>query len=510
MAGHIPEIVIQDLVARTDLVGLINESVPLKKSGNSFTGLCPFHEEKTPSFSVSPLKNFYYCFGCSASGNAIRFLMDYHHLSFVESCENLATRLGMTIEKVEQTPEEAAKNQAFQQEKTNCFKALHKSQGFYSQQLAQLADHHPVKRYLKKRNITQWSIDHFKIGFAPSGWDHLKKHLLEAQIPEKDAVNSGMLTSGKHASTYDRFRNRLMFPIENKHREIIGFGGRVLGDEQPKYLNSPESPVFYKKTALFGLPQVISQKGQLSKIMLVEGYMDVIRMHQVGLPYALATLGTASSEDHVKLLFQITQHIIVCFDSDSAGNKAAWKFLELCLPLVNGQQEIEFLFLPEGQDPDSFIQEQGKEAFTLLEKQATPLFEYFYQALSQDLSLESLDHRAKLLHRALPLIKSTQTEMLKSLLVQRLAELTQLTTEKIESQLQHLEQSQNYHYQNSGHASESTHLETGSESNHVQTKSAQWQGSNDSPYYKQQQNKHYNKPFNNLFNKGFNKKYNKP
>lgn len=391
---------------------------------------------------MSPIKNFYYCFGCSASGNGIRFLMDYHRLSFVEACQQLAQRLGITIETQERSPQEQQQQAAQKAQIKRDLHILQLSQEFFSQQLMAMSDHHPVKRYLKKRNITQWSIDTFQLGFAPSSWDSLKKHIVSQGFSEDNGLESGLLIDGQNSSSYDRFRNRIMFPITDKHNAVIGFGGRVLGEEQPKYLNSPETPTFQKRTALFGLPQVLSQKGQIQKILLVEGYMDVIRMHQVGLRYALAALGTATSIDHARLLMRLTDQIIICFDSDVAGNKAAWRFFETCLPLVTGEKDIRFLFLPQGSDPDSFIQEQGKDAFVVEETNAMPLMAYFFQELEKNLNTNMLDDRAQLLHRAMPFLPKIQDGLFKDLVIQKLSELSQLDKDVIQQRLTHSKQAQ--------------------------------------------------------------------
>lgn len=425
-SGRIPDLVVQDLVSRTDLGALIGEFVQLKRAGQNLSGLCPFHEEKTPSFTVSPIKNFYYCFGCAANGNAIRFLMDYQHLSFVAACENLAQRLGIKIQY------EAGQAPTPKPVTDHLNTALDCAKLFYRQELEKLPPHHPVQQYLKQRNITQPSMQKFEIGYAPSGWEALKQHLQRHGIPETDSLESGLLTLGKNGKIYDRFRARVMFPIKDIKGKTIAFGGRVLNDEQPKYLNSPESPIFQKRQALFGLNEVI-KAGKIEKILISEGYLDVIRMHQVGLHYGVAALGTATSETHIRNLFRLSDQIIACFDSDRAGEKAAWRFLEHALPLLQSHQGIDFLFLPQGEDPDSFIDKFGKDAFKVEELKAKGLSVFFIDKLTADLDLEHLDDRAKLLKRALPLVQQIQKSFLRELLLNQLSQISQLSVERLEA-----------------------------------------------------------------------------
>lgn len=427
--GRIPDLVVQDLIGRADLAQLIGESVQLKRAGQNYSGLCPFHEEKTPSFTVSPIKNFYYCFGCAASGNAISFLMDYHHLSFVAACENLAQRLGIQIQ-YEQSSNHATQHK--QKQPTDHLMAAHElAQQFFVDQLRHLPDHHPVKHYLRQRNITQKSIDQFEIGYAPPGWESLKQYLHQHGLSEKDALEAGLLTQGKNNKVYDRFRSRLIFPIRNIKGQTIAFGGRTLSNEQPKYLNSPESAVFQKREALYGLAELAKGR-KTDKILVAEGYFDVVRMHQVELPYAVAALGTATSEHHLRTLFRLSDHLIACFDGDTAGEKAAWRFLEHSLPLIQSQQRVDFLFLPAGEDPDSFIAKQGKNAFLVEEKKAKGLSEFFIEKLTADLKLHQLDDRAMLLKRALPLVQKIGESFLQELLLQRLSEIIQIPIERLE------------------------------------------------------------------------------
>ena len=500
MAGRIPEIVIQDLISRTDLGTLIGESVALKRSGQNYSGLCPFHEEKTPSFTVSPIKNFYYCFGCSASGNAVNFLMDYHHMSFVAACENLATRLGIAIQYEDgQTPKKQKKPDE------HLLHASKVAQDFFRNTLKALPEHHPVKKYLHKRTITEQSQESFGIGFAPPGWENLKNHLAQNNISERTALEIGLLTQGKNGKVYDRFRARIMFPIRDIKGNTIAFGGRVMNDEQPKYLNSPESPIFQKRHALFGLSEVV-KAGKLDKVLVTEGYLDVIRMHQVGLPYALAALGTATSDSHIKTMFRLSDHIVACFDGDNAGAKAAWRLLEHGMGIIQSHQKIEFLFLPQGQDPDSFIAEHGKNAFLAEEKNAHGLSEFFIAKLTEDLQMHQMDDRAKFLKRALPIVNTIEKSMLKDLLIQKLSEISQLPVDRLETMMQSLGPQGNYYspqqsQQNQSHQGQ--HQQGGYEqqdyysnqqnSQHNWQQNNNWQQDNRNNNYQGRQNQPYQK-----------------
>lgn len=425
MSGMIPQSFIDELLNRTDIVEFIDSHVPLKKQGSSYTACCPFHHEKTPSFNVIAKKQFYHCFGCGVSGNAISFAMAYLHQNFPEAIETLATRAGMTIPR-EGNPH---KNQTTQ----SLYQLLNQVSGYYQQQL-QKPDAAEAVRYLKHRGINEEVINRFQIGFSPAGW-----HTLETIFRPKtqDLITSGMLIKRDDGKIYDRYRQRIMYPIHDRHGRIIGFGGRTIApDQKPKYLNSPETAIFQKSRELYGLHQVITHNAPFNAIIVVEGYMDVIALAQHGIHNAVATLGTATSTYHIQLLSKHTQRIIFCFDGDSAGKQAAWRALESCLPHLNSGIDASFIFLPDGHDPDSLVREEGSTAFVARIQQAIPLHQFFFTTLMQSIDISSLSGKSQLVNAIKPYLLKMSEGPYQQLIMNELARLTRIDTDRL-SQLAH-------------------------------------------------------------------------
>lgn len=424
MAGLIPQRFIDDLLNRTDIVEVVGSRVQLKKTGKNYSACCPFHQEKTPSFSVSPDKQFYYCFGCGAGGNALSFLMEHDHLDFPQAVEDLAKRAGLDVPREDARPGQRPR----QSGDSPLYPLLEAAAGYYRQALKS----HPARQaavdYLKGRGLSGVIARDFGLGFAPPGWDNLMKHLGGDSLQQKALIDAGLLIenadSGKR---YDRFRDRVMFPIRDSRGRVIAFGGRVLGDDKPKYLNSPETSVFHKGQELYGLYEARKSSRDLDEILVVEGYMDVIALAQQGLRNAVATLGTATSEEHIKRLFRVVPSLLFCFDGDSAGRNAAWRALESCLPNLQDGRRVRFLFLPEGEDPDSLVRREGTDAFRArIHQQAQPLADYFFRHLMEEADPSTLEGKAHLATMAMPLIERLPGANLRALMRQRLGELTGL------------------------------------------------------------------------------------
>ena len=396
MAGRIPERFIDDLLTRIDIVDVIQERVTLKKAGRDWSARCPFHDERSPSFTVSPAKQFYHCFGCGAHGSAIRFLMDYDRLEFPDAIEELASRAGLKVEY------EGGQPQAPREDVGDLYTLLDSAATFYRDQLAR----NPAAReYFERRGLDAETLKRFNLGFAPNQWDALKSAL--GTNPQRLALldKAGMLASGDRGNKYDRFRDRVMFPILDRRGRTIAFGGRVMGkDDGPKYLNSPETPLFHKGRELFGLWQVRDANQKIARLLVVEGYMDVIALHQYGITQAVATLGTATTSDHAEILFRNAADVYFCFDGDRAGRQAAWRAVESVLPRMRDGRQAWFLFVPDGEDPDSLIRAEGLDGFEQRLKQSTPLSEFFFAETGKDVNLTSIDGRARLAERARPLI----------------------------------------------------------------------------------------------------------
>lgn len=373
--GRIPKDFIDQLLTRVDIIDVIGSRVPLKRAGREYQACCPFHNEKTASFTVSPTKQFYHCFGCGAHGSAISFLMEYEHLAYPEAIEALARTAGVQVprEGAEDAPKRKPTNKSLytlMEEATTWFQA-------------QLPQNPAAREYLQQRGLSAEIISRFGIGYAPSGWDNLGRKL--AAYGEEKLLATGMATQNEAGNVYDRFRERIMFPIRDKRGRVIGFGGRVLGNDTPKYLNSPETEIFHKGSELYGLFEARQHTRKLERLLVVEGYMDVIALAQYGITYAVATLGTATTPEHVRLLFRTVPEIIFCFDGDRAGKQAAWRALENALPELQDDKNVGFLFLPNGEDPDSHVRQIGKEAFEASLQKALPLTKFFMIGLNNQL-----------------------------------------------------------------------------------------------------------------------------
>lgn len=415
MAGRIPRVFINDLLARTDIVDLIDARVKLKKQGKNFHACCPFHNEKTPSFTVNGEKQFYHCFGCGAHGNAIDFLMNFDRLEFVESIEELATSHGLDV------PYEAGSgpSQMERHQRQSLYQLMENLNGFYQQGLQQ-SSAQPARDYLDCRGLSAEIINHFAIGYAPAGWDNVLKRFGKQSEDRESLMEAGMLVSNDKGRTYDRFRDRVMFPIRDKRGRVIGFGGRVLGNDTPKYLNSPETPIFHKGRQLYGLYEAVKNHPEPARLLVVEGYMDVVALAQYGIDYAVASLGTSTTAEHIQLLFRSTDTVICCYDGDRAGREAAWRALETALPYMNDGRQLRFMFLPDGEDPDTLVRKEGKDAFEARMEQAMPLSSFLFDSLLPQVDLSSRDGKARLSTLALPLITQIPGETLRIYMRQEL------------------------------------------------------------------------------------------
>jgi DNA primase len=414
MAGRIPPQFIDDLLNRVDIVDLINSRVPLKKAGKDYQACCPFHDEKTASFTVSRDKQFYHCFGCGAHGTALGFLMEYERLGFVEAVEELAQREGLEV------PREGGDNSG--PDYRPLYETMEKASDFYRQQLRQHPEAGRAVAYLKQRGLTGEIAAEFGIGFAPPGWDNLINHLGKQPDGLERLRTTGMI-SEPEGKCYDRFRERIMFPIRDRRGRTIAFGGRIMGDGKPKYLNSPETPLFHKGRELYGLYEARKALKTIDRLMVVEGYMDVVALAQFDIRYAVATLGTATTPDHLEQLFRTTSEIIFCFDGDRAGREAGWKALNTALPLMRDGREVRFLFLPEGDDPDTLIRREGREGFEQRVQQASPLSRFLFDRLSGEVDMENPAGRARLAELATPLLARLPQGVFRELMQKELNEL---------------------------------------------------------------------------------------
>ncbi len=429
MAGRIPQQFIDDLISRIDIVDVVDSRVPLKKAGREYQACCPFHDEKTPSFTVSPTKQFYHCFGCGAHGTAIGFLMDYEHMDFVEAVEELARQAGIEVPRSESVPGE--ERQA--DEIKSLYPLLEQADSYYRQQLRQHAQAHTAIDYLKQRGLSGEIARDFGIGYAPPGWDNLIQAIGSHKMAQ--LIKAGLVIEKEGGKRYDRFRERIMFPIRDRRGRIIGFGGRVLGDGTPKYLNSPETPVFHKGRELYGLFEARQALREIPRLLVVEGYMDVVSLAQFDLRYAVATLGTAVTREHLELLFRTTAEVVFCFDGDRAGRDAAWRGLENALPMMRDGRQIRFMFLPEGEDPDTLIRRIGKPAFEQLISEAMPLSDYLFEQLAGKTDLSALDGVARLLELARPHLGALPQGVYRRLILERLAQWARLPSQELEKML---------------------------------------------------------------------------
>ncbi|WP_319242521.1 DNA primase [uncultured Propionivibrio sp.] len=417
----IPDSFIQELLHRVDIVDLIDTHVPLKKAGANYAACCPFHNEKSPSFTVSPTKQFYHCFGCGAHGSAISFLMEFSGLGFIDAVKDLAARVGL------QVPEDAGRRAHEGPKLSSLTDLMARAAKYYYEQLK----HSPKAiEYLKGRGVSGEVAQKFGIGYAPDGWQNLGAAFED--YTQSELQTAGLVIKNEQGRLYDRFRDRVMFPIVNQKGEVIAFGGRVLGSGEPKYLNSPETPLFEKGREVFGLPQARTALREKNTVIVVEGYMDVVALAQHGVGNAVATLGTATTATHVQKLLRQVDRIVYCFDGDNAGRKAAWRALENSLEALPEQKSIGFVFLPESEDPDSFVRSHGKEAFERLITDALPLSEFLLRELASHCDMTSAEGRARLVAEAKPLLGRLQTPLLRLQLVKRLAEASGFSQQEVE------------------------------------------------------------------------------
>jgi len=406
--GLIPDSFIEELLGRTDIVEVVERRVPLKKAGREYQACCPFHDEKTPSFTVSPQKQFYHCFGCGAHGSAIGFMMNYEGLEFVDAVEELARMAGL------QVPREAATSAA--RPAAGLYELLGEIATWYQAQL-KLAPQ--AIEYLKQRGLSGEVAARFGMGYAPAAWDALIREFGTDEGRMKLLQKAGMLSQGK-GGAYDKFRDRIMFPIHDRRGRVIAFGGRALGDDGPKYLNSPETELFHKGRELYGLYLARKTQARLERILVVEGYMDVVALAQYGFGNCVATLGTATTGDHAELLFRAADEAVFCFDGDRAGRQAAWRALEATLPRLREGRQARFLFLPEGEDPDTLVRGRGREAFENLLSASQPLSEYFFDHFTEAVDMASIDGRARLVGLAKPLLEQIPDGVFRDMMFERL------------------------------------------------------------------------------------------
>jgi DNA primase len=418
----IPESFKQDLLNRVDIVDVVSRYVQLKKGGANYLGLCPFHGEKTPSFTVSPAKQFYHCFGCGAHGNAIGFQMEYGGMGYVDAVKELAAAVGMQVPELRpRTPEEAKQ----QERETDLYAVMEKAMTFYR---AQLKSSPRAIDYLKGRGLTGEIAARFRIGYAPDDWQGLKAAF--PQYEDKALVECGLIIEGE-GKRYDRFRDRVMFPILSARGAVIGFGGRVIGDGEPKYLNSPETSLFQKGQEIYGLVQARESVRAAGRVLVVEGYMDVVALAQFQVSYAVATLGTATTPVHVAKLLRLTDEIVYCFDGDAAGRKAAWRALEVSLPVAPDNKPIKFLFLPEGEDPDTYVRKYGKDRFEGLVRSAETLSQFLLSELRSQSNLDTGEGRSRFVSAAMAYVQKVTAPVLRIQVINAVAELGKISQDEL-------------------------------------------------------------------------------
>jgi len=428
--GQIPDSFVQDVLARTDIVEVVGRHVELRRGGANLLGLCPFHGEKSPSFTVSPAKQFYHCFGCGAHGDALRFLMEHTGVGFLDGLEDLAQRLGLQVPKAEVDPRQAALDAQSRAQRQTLTEILERAAAHYRQRLRESPR---AIDYLKKRGLSGQVARDFGLGYAPEGWRALASAFAQYDAPE--IADAGLVIvqdgQGEQARRYDRFRDRIMFPIRSVKGEVIGFGGRVLDQGEPKYLNSPETPIFVKGRELYGLFEARTAIREQGYVLVVEGYMDVVALAQYGIAHAVATLGTACTGDHVHKLLRFTDHVVFSFDGDAAGRRAAGRALEAALPHVNDLRTFRFLFLPPEHDPDSYVREHGRDAFTALARSATPLSRQLLDHAAQGQTLDTAEARAAMLARAKPLWQQMPVSAMRVQLQGELAQAARISGDEL-------------------------------------------------------------------------------
>lgn len=426
MAGLIPQHFIDELLTRVDIVDIIDSHVNLKRAGRDFKACCPFHDEKSPSFTVSQNKQFYHCFGCGAHGTAISFLMDYSGMDFVDAVEELASRAGIQVPREEGDFSKTRDN-------AELYELMELVVRHFCKQLRESPDAQRAVDYLKQRGLSGELAKEFEIGFAPPGWDHLLNALGTSEASKQRLSQIGMTLEKDNGGYYDRFRDRIIFPIRDQRGRAIGFGGRVLDDDSlPKYLNSPETPIFHKGRELYGLFQARHQLKDMQRIYIVEGYMDVLALAQYGIRNVVASLGTAVTENHLERLYRVCPQIIFCFDGDSAGQKAAWRAMEIALPLLKEGRQIHFMFMPDGDDPDTYVKKHGREKFEDA-SQYVPLSDYLIDKFRQDTHLESREGMGQLVDGVVPLVSKLPAGALRELLIKDIAKLSDMDIESLKS-----------------------------------------------------------------------------
>lgn len=427
MAGRIPQNFIDDLIGRSDIVEVINARVPLKRKGKEYSACCPFHNEKTPSFTVSESKQFYYCFGCHAKGNVVGFLMDYEHLSYIDAIESLAADAHLDV------PHEdngfVNKNK---EDKQPLYDILKQASELFQQQLK---TSERAIDYLKQRGLSGEMAKQFKIGYAPDGWNFLSDHLGKSKTQLDSLIKTGLVVHKDNDKTYDRFRDRIIFPITDQRGRIIGFGGRILDKGEPKYLNSPENAVFHKGYELYGLYETKQALRKIDRIIVVEGYMDVVALAQNGIYYAVASLGTATTTEQIQKTFRTTHEIVFCYDGDNAGKKAAWRALENTLTVIRDGMIAKFLFLPEKEDPDTMVRKEGKDAFEQRVKNATTLSDFLFDNLKSEIDTSTKEGKAQLANKANALLQKMHNSLFKDLLIEELSTLVGLSQQQLESKI---------------------------------------------------------------------------
>lgn len=422
--ARLPQAFIDQVLDRTDIVDVVDRRVKLKKAGKNYSACCPFHQEKTPSFSVNPEKQFYYCFGCGAGGNALGFIMDYERMEFREAIESLAQAAGIDL------PAEEIDNAPQVDHQKPLYESMERATKLYEGFLRQHKDRGRVVEYLKSRGLSGEIARDFRLGFAPEGWDNLMQTLTD-EDSVGHALTAGLLIENDKGRKYDRFRDRVIFPIVNQRGKVIAMGGRVLGDGKPKYLNSPETPLFSKSHELYGLHHIRKFAKNLSRIVVVEGYMDVIALAQFGIHYAVATLGTSVGKPHLELLFRRVEQVVFCFDGDEAGRKAAFRGMEAALPMMEDGRQVKFLFLPEGEDPDTVVRSKGAQHLEHMFDTAAPLEQFLFEQMGTGIDLTTMDGKARLSKLVAPYINQIPDGVYKTLLFKSLAERTDMDVESL-------------------------------------------------------------------------------
>ncbi|WP_448246783.1 DNA primase [Thalassotalea agariperforans] len=423
MAGMIPRQFIDDLLTRTDIVEIVESRISLKKAGKNYQACCPFHTEKSPSFTVSRDKQFYHCFGCGAHGNAISFLMEYERLEFVDCIEELASLHGLEVPREDdnQTPAQLKQQQLASAQRKDDYELMAKISRFYQQQLKTSADKQLAIDYLKSRGLTGEIAKRFGIGYISDNWDGMMKQFANNQQISQQLIDLGMAIQGDKKRPYDRFRGRIMFPIRDKRGRVIGFGGRVIENGTPKYLNSPETRIYSKGQELYGLFEAKQACKNLTRLVVVEGYMDVVALAQHGVDYAVASLGTATTSEQLQSLFRTVKEVICCYDGDRAGRDAAWRAMDNALPLINDGYSLKFVFVPDGEDPDSLIRKQGQQAFEKILDDAMPLSKFLFEHLMSQVDMNSLEGRSSLIDMFQPYLTKLPESVLKDSIINELA-----------------------------------------------------------------------------------------